>query len=432
MTGEIAVIGAGYAGLACAVELARAGERVVVFESGRVLGGRARVLERDGYRLDNGQHILIGAYTELLRLLRLVGVSPRALETRRLCLEYPGHLRLQAAPLPAPLHLAWGLAAARGLGPGGRRAAARLLRHLKRTGFDLPTEQTVAQLLDTTNQPSPLRPLVWEALCYAALNTPPESASARIFAHVLRDSLAAGAHASDLLIPRVDLSELFPVPAARYLARHGGRVEVAAPIRGVAAEDAGFRLHGDHRDRRFAQVVIATAPYHATALLPAAPELEALRNGIDALPYEPITTVYLAFDSGVRLPQPMVGVAKGCAQWLFDRGQLAGPSGMIAAVISAHGPHESLDRDELIAAVLADIAAIVGPLPPLAWHQAITERRATIAARPGLARPGNQTATPGLWLAGDYLASDYPATLESAVRSGVQCARQIRAAGARR
>ncbi len=170
---QVAVVGGGYAGFAAAVTLARGGARVTLFESSRVLGGRARVVEKDGQRVDNGQHILLGAYTETLRMLRLVGVKPSVLETRRLALVYPGEAcELRAAPLPAPLHLAVGLLRARGLGLADKLAMARLMRHLKARRFRIEPDQPVAALLADTAQTERLSRLIWEPLCVAALNTP--------------------------------------------------------------------------------------------------------------------------------------------------------------------------------------------------------------------------------------------------------------------
>ena len=132
---QVAVVGGGYAGFAAAVTLARGGARVSLFESSRTLGGRARVVDKLDYSLDNGQHILLGAYAETLRMLRLVGVKPGVLETRRLALVYPGLCELRAAPLPAPFHLALGLLRAKGLSWADKRAMARLMGQLKRQAY---------------------------------------------------------------------------------------------------------------------------------------------------------------------------------------------------------------------------------------------------------------------------------------------------------
>ncbi|TAH47006.1 MAG: FAD-dependent oxidoreductase [Betaproteobacteria bacterium] len=427
----VAVIGAGYAGLACAVELARRGLHVTVFERSHTLGGRARVVHKDlHWRVDNGQHILIGAYVELTRLLRLTGGSPRQLERLPLTLHVPGRLHLRAASLPAPFHLAVGLLRAQGLTWRDRLAMLKLMRSLKRNGFRVTPGATVADLLRTSGQTPALIQLVWEPLCVAALNTPVAEACAQVFANVLRDSLASSAAASELLIPRVDLSELFPVPAARYLATRRGKLRTGNAISAIRPVEGGFRLEGDPGSQPWQQVVLATAPYHAAPLLASTGACDRLAAQLEALPYEPIVTVYLALGRGQRLPWPMIGLVSGGtagpAQWAFDRGRLGGHEGLIACVISARGAHEQMPRDELILATHAQLERQLGRrLPAPEWSQVIVEKRATIACRPGIFRPGIRTPLPGLWLAGDYVESDYPATLESAVRSGVACAQAI-------
>jgi squalene-associated FAD-dependent desaturase len=424
----VAIIGAGYAGLACAVELARHDVEVTMFERSRTLGGRARVVRKHDLTVDNGQHLLIGAYTELARLLRLTGVSPRQIKNLPLTLHIPGQIRLRAAPLPAPLHLLMGLVCAKGLDWRERFAIATLLRHLKRRRFQLPAEMTVTGLLTDCHQPFRLRNLLWEPLCLAALNTPAHEASAQIFANVLRDTLAAAsATASELLIPRVDLSELFPVPAARYLATRNGNILTGNAITAVIPENAGFRLVGAPGYRIWQQVVIATASHHAATLLRSTEVCPELAAQIAALPSEAITTIYIAFGPGVDLPVPMIGLTDGPAQWAFDRGQCGDSEGLIAAVISVPRLGDK-GRDDLIPAVLAQLERALGyNLPAPQWTRIITEKRATIACRPDIIRPGIATPLPGLWLAGDYIESEYPATLESAVRSGVRCAREIMA-----
>ncbi|MDO9597282.1 MAG: hydroxysqualene dehydroxylase HpnE [Azoarcus sp.] len=422
----VAVIGAGYAGLACAVELARQGIHVTVFERSHTLGGRARVVRKDGRVVDNGQHILIGAYTELSRLMRLTGGSPKQLERLPLTLHVPGRMHLKAASLPAPFHLAVGLLCAKGLSWADRLAMLRLMRWLKRARFKLPADMTVDGMLDATRQTAKLSELVWAPLCVAALNTPSAQASAQIFANVLRDSLASGAAASELLLPRIDLSELFPVPAARYLATRRGRLRTGNGINAIRPTADGFRLDGDPGSQPWHHVVVATAPYHAVPLLASTGACDRLAAQIEALPHEPITTLYLALGKGFRLPETMIGLARGPAQWAFDRGRLGGDEGLLACVISAHGPHDALSHEDLILAALAQLETELGcRLPAPEWSQVIVEKRATFACHPGLFRPGIRTPLPGLWLAGDYIESDYPATLESAVRSGVACAEAI-------
>jgi hydroxysqualene dehydroxylase len=424
---QVAIVGGGYAGFAAAVTLARGGARVTLFEASRVLGGRARVVDKHGMALDNGQHILLGAYAETLRMLRLVGVKPSVLETRRLALIYPGQCELRAAPLPAPLHLAVGLLRAKGLSWRDKLAMARLMRQLKRARFRVEPDRPVAALLAETAQTDTLIRLIWEPLCVAALNTPVAEASAQVFAHVLRDSLAAGASASDMLLPRLDLSELFPVPASRWLAMRGHTVRTAEPVKAILRYEHGdgYRLDGDPWESIYDHVVLATAPYHVAALVESLPAMAAVVTQINQLKHEPIVTAWLAFDGTVGFPEPMLGMSGGYGQWVFDRSALGGPEGLVGVVISASGAHQDISKEALEIALLQELQTLLGPLPPLLWSQIITEKRATFACTPGLVRPKTSTPEAGLWLAGDYVASEYPATIESAIRSGIIAARSI-------
>jgi squalene-associated FAD-dependent desaturase len=433
LTGRVAVIGAGYAGMAAAVELADAGIKVDVFEASRTLGGRARAIELDGLTVDNGAHILVGAYRETLRLMDKVGASGTtlakvgtggtALKRHPLHLEFPGHMKLAAPNLPAPLHLAWALLTAHGLNWQDKIAAIRFMRALKKCRFHLPRDITAKQLI--ANQPRAVRRFLWEPLCLAALNTPVAIASAQVFLNVLRDSLAADRAASDLLLPATDFSNLFPEPAARYLESHGGQVIRSTRISAIEKVGSGWTAneHGP-----YAHIVLATAPYHLPRLLAPHPEFAALCDQLGNLHWQPIVTVYLAYPPAVRLPFAMAGVDGGYAQWLFDRGALCGQHGLIAAVISGEGPYQALTHDELATAIHAEIARIVPSLPAATRHWVIEEKRATFACTPNLARPPTATACQNVWLAGDYVAGDYPATLEGAVRSGVTAARAAMAA----
>lgn len=427
MDHRVAVVGAGWAGLAAAVTLADRGVPVVVFEASRQLGGRARRVSIDGVDLDNGQHILIGAYTETLRLMGAVGADPGTLLARLpLELRTAGGFRLKAAPLSAPLHLAVGLLTAAGLTVGERLRAARFMARLRWRRFVLARDETVAALLAREGQAGALAANLWEPLCVSALNTPAELASAQVFANVLRDTLGGPRAASDLLLPRADLGALFPDPAARFVCAHGGEVRLGAGVRQFRREPGGFGIDGDAG--RFRALIVACAPQHAAALLRQHADLSPCAEQLDALEHEPIYTCYLQYPEHVTLHRPMLGFTGGLLQWAFDRGLLAGRRGLIAAVLSASGRHEALARPDLAETLHRELAGALPALPAPLWTRIIAEKRATFSCRPGLARPGNATAMPGLFLAGDYTASDYPATLEAAVRSGVAAAR-LAAAG---
>jgi squalene-associated FAD-dependent desaturase len=293
---------------------------------------------------------------------------------------------------------------------------------LRVRGFRVEPDCSVARLLDDHKQSGALRTHVWEPLCVSALNTPVDSASAQVFVNVLRDGLTGASDGSDLLIARTDLGRLFPEPAAQYVKARGGAIELGVPVRRVARVHGGIRLNDA---QLFSGVVIACGPHQAGQLLVQLSELDDALSRIGAFSYEPIVTCYLQYPESVSMPAPMLGFSGGIVQWVFDRGRLGGPKGLLAAVTSASGAHEELTKEELASRVGIELEATLGELPSPQWSQVITEKRATFSCAPALARPQALTAVPGLVLAGDYVASEYPGTLEAAVRSGVAAASMI-------
>ena len=423
---NVAVIGGGYAGMAAAVTLAEQRVPVTVFEAAKTLGGRARRVEHRETALDNGLHILIGAYGETLRLMRLVGADPEKL-LLRLPLTWQVHRRfsLRAPRLPAPLHLLAGLATASGAPAGERWAAARFMMRMRQQGYALERDSTVAALLADHAQGPALTRLLWWPLCISALNTAPEKASAQVFLNVLRDSLDAASSASDMLLPRTDLSRLFPDPAANYVRAHGGTVLTGSRVTEIDQEGSGFALRSAAGGGTFSHIVCALPPYHAGAFLIGISALTEVAESVERFAYQPIYSVYLGYPETVRLPSPMLGFDSALLQWAFDRGALAGQHGVIGAVISAEGSHQDLAQDELGRLVHQELQQQLGALPDPLWCRVIAEKRATFACTPGLKRPESRTPLTNFHLAGDYVASDHPATIESAVRSGIHAARAI-------
>lgn len=402
---KTAVIGGGWAGLAAAVELTAAGHQTTLFEAGRVAGGRARSVDIDGRRLDNGQHILLGAYRETLALMRRIGVDPdRLFDRRPLQIIDRSGFHLALPRLPAPLHVAWGLFAAQGVSLSEKLRTAWWMEGIKARRFQLDADVTVSQWLDAAGQTGRLRRHLWEPLCLAALNTPAHLASAQRFAYVLRDSLGSPRRAdTDLLIPKVDFSQLLPEPALAWLAAHGAEIRLGRRVEKLLPTPSGVDIDGEPFDA----AIIATAPQHAARLWP---DMSARYD------FEPIATVYLQFDRQTRLDFPLLNLDGRIGQWVVDRGE-----GLFACVLSGHGDWEKLD-DSGLAAALQHELQLDGQA---SWHKVIREKRATFSCRPGIPRPGEITAFPQIVLAGDYTFADYPATLEGAVRSGLRAARQL-------
>jgi squalene-associated FAD-dependent desaturase len=425
------VIGAGWAGLAAAVGLVEAGWAVTVLEAAPQAGGRARSLSLsfgdDPVEVDNGQHLLIGAYRATLGLLERIGTPADSVLSRSsLHLQGPGGLDLRAAPLPAPLHLAWALLRARGLDAGARWAMVRLMGRLRLHGpQSVAAGQTVSEWLDQLRQPPSLRARIWVPLCVGALNTPPERACARTFAQVLCDALLAGARDADFLLPRATLGQVLPEPGLAWLAARGARLALRTPCRRLAPlPGGGWRADTDAGPVVAARMVVATPPRSAARLL-AGSVPEAALGPLDGFEYEPIATVWLGWHQPVSLPTAMMlqeHVAVGeHGQWLFGREPPAG--GRIRAVagvvISAAG--RGAERPGPLAeAVARQVARQLG-VPSPAHARAIIERQATIRcspSRPRIDTDALAAVSPGIALAGDWCWHRYPATLESAVRSG--------------
>ena len=400
---KVAVIGGGWAGIAAAVELTATGVATTLFEAGRVLGGRARSITVDGQTLDNGQHILLGAYGETLALMRRVGADPDLLfERRPLQVIDNSGFRMVLPKLPAPLNVAWGLLTAKGVGWSEKLKTAFWMERIKADGFQLQGDLSVAVWLDQAGQTGRLRRHLWEPLCLAALNTPAERASAQLFANVLRDSLGSPKReATDLLIPRVDLGRLLPEPAGRWLEIHGTQLKLGTRIDQLESNGEGFSVAGE----QFSAVILATAPQHLAKLWPTIAA---------SYEYEPIATIYLQFDRQTSLSFPLINLLGKHGQWVVDRS-----NGLLACILSGHGAWETLSDEALAHALHQELA-----IPQaVRWHKVIREKRATFSCRPHTQRPLATTDHPGLWLAGDYTWAEYPATLEGAVRSGLHAAR---------
>jgi hydroxysqualene dehydroxylase len=447
---KVAVVGAGWAGMAAAVTATQAGHSVTVFEAARTLGGRARALSAtlpDGTPvvLDNGQHILIGAYSETLALMNAVGVDvSKSLLRMPLSMQFPDGKGLAMGHLPSPLDALWGMLTLRGWSPHDKWTLVRSSIRWQLNGFRCSADASVALLCDG------LTPRVMDTLitplCVSALNTPPHRASGQVFLTVLRDSLFGGRGSSNLLLPTVDLSRLFPLAAADWLVQQGGVVRPATRVDAlhwIATPDPD-RVASSRADtpaklgrwqvqgESFDTVILATPPTVAAQLLdtcasaralhgpnPAAAALAAWARQTQALEFEAIATVY-TYAPGARLPRPMVALhsdGSRPAQFVFDRGQLGGTDGLFAFVVSASQDERQVLQDRVLAQGHADLKAFLKDrtLLPL---QTVVEKRATFACTPGLRKPP-QSVAPGLLACGDYTEGPYPATLEGAVRSGV-------------
>jgi len=434
---KIAIVGAGWAGLAAAVEATLAGHQAVVYEASHAIGGRARAVKGslpDGTAmlLDNGQHILIGAYTESLRLLHQVGVEPTtALLSLPLTLRFPDGRGLQFPAWPTPLDAFAGIVSARGWRRADKWSLLRTAWGWQRRNFQCSASASVADLCQGLS-PRVQAELI-DPLCVSALNTPSAQASGQVFLRVLHDALLGVAGGARLLLPRVNLSELFPTAAQHWLSEHGGQWLLGARVSSVSQQGAQWCVHGERlpaqstQDGCFDAVILATSASESVRVIESSVQTasETIAKSLHqwthisrALHFESIATVY-AWGAGAALALPMLCLRSDVshpAQFAFDRGQLGGPAGLLAFVVSASNG----ERDTLTAQVLAQARQQLGL--NLQAVQTIVEKRATFACTPALLRPA-QNIAPGLFTAGDYVAGPYPATLEGAVRSGVAALR---------
>lgn len=428
----VVIAGAGWAGLATAVELSTHGIPVLLLEAARQLGGRARSIRSGDMIVDNGQHLMIGAYRSLLTLMERVRVDPKKAFLRlplTLNMRRGSRISLyfRTPRLPPPLHLLWAILTAHGLGFNDRVQALRFGRKLPTLEIPASGDISVQALLHSEAQSPALIRKLWEPLCVATLNMHTGDASARLFLQVLRETFLDLCRHSDLLIPRSELSAVLPRPCADYLERKGARVEMGQRVTGLQVVNdtvRGVKLHG--RDIAASHVVLATPHLISRRLMSHHAPLHTVCEQLAGLGNEPIATLYLQYPPRTRLPTPVVGLENTLSQWVFDR-RVCGQPGMMAVVISARGEHTGMTADAVTARVAGELGRAFPGWPAHRHSLLVREKRATFSARPGIdcIRPDNATALHGLWLAGDYTATGLPATLEGAVRSGIRCANAI-------
>jgi squalene-associated FAD-dependent desaturase len=420
---RLEIVGGGWAGLSAAVNAVQRGWSVTLWEASRHLGGRARTLDHPAGQLDNGQHILIGAYTDTLSLMRNLGLNPDELLHRQpLTLLRPDGHGLRLPDLPAPWNLLLGVCRARGWTWQDRLTLLRCAAQWQRHNFACPVQTTVAELCRRLT--ARVMDQLIEPLCVSALNTPAREASGVVFLRVLRDALWSGAGSSDLLLPTTDLGALMPDAAARWLTERG--VDIRLGCRWTS-----------HQLASSSDALVLACPAWEAARLTA--ELHpAWSTQAQALRHAPITTVYVQHrdPAFIGLPYPMLALTSHAhhpAQFVLDRGQLFGPSqrGLLACVVSdSTGTRDALERQ-----VVQQLEAQLSHLPASQnrgsealsdWTvvQTVMEKRATFVCSPALQRPSSAIGQ-GWWACGDYVEGPYPATLEGAVRSGRQVIDQI-------
>jgi hydroxysqualene dehydroxylase len=430
----VSIIGAGWSGLAAAVELSRHNIPVTVYESAKQIGGRARDIDLDGVSLDNGQHLMIGAYIQLLALLKVTGVNEADVFYR-----LPQHIQmldlatgniafeLKLPRWPAPLHLLSGMLGCSSLNLSEK--IKTLWRFNKLLNNKLTVDISVEQWLNQADLPPTYADNLLKPLCLAALTTYPDQASARTFQTVLQQTFNGRNTNTDLLISRTTLGKIFPDAAKRYIESHGGQVLVGHKIDNI--DLANKIIRANNQNLHYQQLVIATPPTITQQLLKPHAAFDTITSKLAALQYAPVCTIYLQYPPHIKLPLPMLGCLHSTSEWLFDRVYCNQP-GLIAVIISADGHHMSLSNDDLVNNVKSELAQLFPNWPEPVNTRVIREKRAGFSCRVDVdsIRPSIRTDVDHIKLCGDYvyiennLLPGLPATLEGAVRSGVKCAQQ--------
>lgn len=440
---DVVVVGAGCAGLSAAVRLAGRGARVLVLEARARLGGRATAFAdtTTGELVDNGQHVLLGCYTETFSFLREIGALDHVRLHPQLAvtmIDRDGRRsRLVCPALPAPWHLLAGLIEWDALGWSDRLAALRMaaplsiLRQQRRhpSRIAASSGETVEQWLVRHGQTERLREMLWRPLALAALNQPADRAAAPVFARVLGDMFGADPRAAAIALPTRPLHQMYAEPARAYIQAHGGHVRTGAAAK-VRASNEGIHTVTAGGDEWRPSAVVSAVPWFAFGGLfddtPAA--LADVVDRAGRLAASPIATVNLWFDRPV-LDEPFIGLPGRAMQWVFDKRMVFGDqashlslvsSGADALVGAPNDQLVSLAHDELLEALPAVRAA------RLLRSTVVRERQATFSLAPGQpARPPTATGVRGLFLAGDWIDTGLPATIESAVRAGHRAAEMV-------
>ena len=462
LTADAIVIGGGFAGLSAATALAEHGARVLVLEARPALGGRATAFTdpATGERIDNGQHILFGCYHDTFRFLRRIGSADHVRVQKRLAVDFIDRAgrasRLACPSLPPPLNLLGGLMTWSALGwrdrlsalrmrgailEAGRKAPpydtrdpdapvgrgfSRVGRRSSRVGRGFtPRQETVREWLTRHRQTPRLIELLWEPLAVAGLNQPIDVAAAAPFARVLAEMLGSNPRDASLAVPLKPLDELYEIPARAFIESRGGEVRTNAPARMVPAEREGWLgPRVKVRDEVLqARVVICAVPWFALSeTFPGRPPFIAdTLDAADRTDASPIVTVNLWFDRIVT-EHPIVGLPGRTMQWVFDKRRVLGEQASHLSLISS-GAQAVVARtnEQLIDLAVSEVNAAIPAARSAAVRRAVVvrEKRATFSVAPGQpARPATRTALPGLLLAGDWIDTGLPATIEGAVRSG--------------
>ncbi len=441
---DVVIIGGGFAGLSAGVALAERGFRVALLEGKPVLGGRAYSFPdtESEDQVDNGQHVLMGCYHQTLDFLGKIGTRDRLIVHRNLDIEMldgpgrPAHLR--AASLPGPLHMMAGLMRYKHLTIAERLGAVRAgmrMMYMRRFARARLKQMTVAELMDLTGQGSRARRTFWYPLAIATLNEEPELASAALLAEVMKRAFFSRRNDSAFLYSTVGLSELYCTPAREFIEQRDGVVACRAIVDSLEMDGnmvSAVRLR-DGANLKAANFIAAVPPAQLLRLLPDRTAGNGFFSQIDKLKSSPIICVHVWLDREVT-GSAFIGFVGTRTQWVFNKRRIlaqhgARHPGYLSFVISGARKLAELPNDDLLKIVMNDLGAMIPAAREAQMIKALVlkEKHATIAPDPAsdAARPPVQTPVPNLFLAGDWIQTGLPATIESAVIAGRSAAAAI-------
>lgn len=421
------IIGAGWAGLSAAVHLANAGHtHITLLEAAPQAGGRARTVQFRETSVDNGQHVLMGAYQHFLTLLKILNISETQVVHRFPFSFHTSSHQLILPKAPTPFHLCLGLLRAKGFKTKEKIQLIQLARQFNRYTKDM----SVLQFLKHHHQHDNLITAFWEPLVLAALSTPIAKASTHVFLKVFADVFQNPYPYSDWLYPKQDLNTLLPDPAIHYLRQRGHDIFFHQRITELLLQDnhTCIGAKGINQTWHADKIILATSSKSALKLLKPIVALSKLCNNLEKISYQPITTVYLRFKNPVVLKHPLFGLIGGTAHWIFDR-TLSNNPNILSIIISGEGPHLEMSQTTLIEQVMQQLQAHFtylrhASIQTLLDFKIITEKEAAFSCEVGIEqlRPPCLNAIANLYLAGDYTNTGYPSTLEGAVMSGYRAA----------
>jgi squalene-associated FAD-dependent desaturase len=435
---NIIVVGGGLAGLSAACALADAGYQVRLLEKRRYLGGRASSYEHPGTGevIDNCQHVLLGNCVNLMHFYRRLDVSDAIRWFERLTFLEPGGRRSTLEPsfLPAPFHSTPAFLRAKAFSFSDKLAIGRGLSAFI-AGIPSDSEENFAHWLTRHGQTVNAIDRFWKPVLVSALNEDPEHMSVHYAGQVIRKSLLLSPGAGRMGVPTIPLSDLYS-RAIAYMQSRGGQVDLSAAPESFAYSDQTKQWTVTTRDNTFtADAVVLALAYEGLSkllpALPANPASEALSKNLQRFGHSPITGIHLWFDREITDLDHAI-LLDTTIQWMFHKSRLQrrkDSGSYVELVVSASKSLVEMQRQEIIDLAIKELALFF-PLvaqAKLIKAAVVKEVRATYSIRPklDLLRPQAPGPWPGIFLAGDWTATGWPATMEGAVRSGYLAAEAV-------